>query len=58
MKFLNLKKSIYFLIIIFALSSCKSLPGGDATKNPPNARDRVAKILKKVQIINSNERYE
>ena len=45
MKFLKLKISISLLILIFALNSCKSLPGGDATKNPPNARDRVAKNL-------------
>lgn len=30
---------------ILFLNGCKSLPGGDATKNPPNPRERVAKNL-------------
>jgi len=45
MKVLNLKISVSLLILIFALNSCKSLPGGDATKNPPNPKERVAKNL-------------
>ena len=35
--------SIIFLLVI--LNACKSLPGGDALKNPPNPKERVAKNL-------------
>ena len=35
--------SIIFLLLI--LNACKSLPGGDALKNPPNPKERVAKNL-------------
>ena len=45
MKLENLKISISFIILMFALSSCKSLPGGDALKNPPDPRKRVEKNL-------------
>ena len=45
---LNLRKFRFFLIIIFALTSCKgleNLPGGDARKNPPDPKARVKKNL-------------
>ena len=35
--------SIIFLLLI--LNACKSLPGGDALKNPPDPKARVAKNL-------------
>ena len=42
-------KSIKFFLPFFALTlllySCSSLPGGDAKKNPPDPRERVAKNL-------------
>ncbi len=39
--------NFYFAIltIAFFLNSCSGLPGGDATKNPPNPKERVAKNL-------------
>ena len=40
------KKIIIFLSLILFTSSCfKSLPGGDALKNPPDPKKRVAKNL-------------
>ena len=33
------------MTLLFVLSSCKSLPGGDALKNPPDPKERVAKNL-------------
>ncbi len=32
-------------ILLFLLNSCSSLPGGDARKNPPDPKERVAKNL-------------
>ena len=49
MKLRSLKTTIFIIISILLISGCKSLPGGDATKNPPNPKERVAKILKKEQ---------
>ena len=39
--------NFYFAILTIALflNSCSSLPGGDARKNPPNPKERVAKNL-------------
>ena len=37
--------SIIFLLLI--LNACKSLPGGDALKNPPDPKSVSQKILKK-----------
>ena len=39
--------NFYFAILIIALflNACSSLPGGDARKNPPNPKERVAKNL-------------
>ena len=47
MKSINLKTliSVLSLMLILMLNSCKSLPGGDALKNPPNPKERVAKNL-------------
>ncbi len=40
------KKFIFIAIFLgLFLSACKSLPGGDARKNPPNPNERVAKNL-------------
>ncbi len=42
------KKLNFYIITIFCvffLSSCSSLPGGDAKKNPPDPRERVTKNL-------------
>ena len=36
---------ISFSILLFLLNSCSSLPGGDARKNPPDPKERVAKNL-------------
>ena len=36
---------INFSVLLFLFNSCSSLPGGDATKNPPDPRERVAKNL-------------
>ncbi len=36
---------INFLILLFLLNSCSSLPGGDAIENPPDPKERVAKNL-------------
>ena len=46
--FFNLRIDRFFIIVLFALVSCKSienLPGGDARKNPPDPRERVKKNL-------------
>ena len=40
-----LKFYVSILAITFFLTSCSSLPGGDARKNPPNPKERVAKNL-------------
>ena len=45
MKLKLIQKFIPILLIICFLNSCKSLPGGDATKNPPNPKERVARNL-------------
>ena len=45
MKLQNLKISIFFIILMITLGACKNLPGGDAMKNPPNPKERVAKNL-------------
>ena len=45
MKALFLKFFVLTSLFIFFLNSCSSLPGGDARKNPPNPKDRVAKNL-------------
>ena len=41
----SIKITIVLISSILFLNGCKSLPGGDATKNPPNPRERVAKNL-------------
>ena len=41
----SLKFIVCLLTITTFLNSCKSLPGGDASKNPPNPKERVAKNL-------------
>ena len=41
----SLKLSISISAFLFLLVSCGSLPGGDALKNPPNPKERVAKNL-------------
>ena len=41
----NHKTLILFLLSLFFINSCSSLPGGDASKNPPDPRERVAKNL-------------
>ena len=38
-------KSIFILIFLLFFTSCKSLPGGDARKNPPQPELRVKKNL-------------
>ena len=45
MKLKLIQKFIPILLIIFFLNGCKSLPGGDARKNPPNPKERIAKNL-------------
>ena len=45
MKLKLIQKFIPILLIVFFLNACKSLPGGDATKNPPNPKERVARNL-------------
>ena len=45
MKPISLKFFITISVLIFTLYSCKSLPGGDALKNPPNPKERVTKNL-------------
>ena len=45
MKLSSLKTTIFIIISILLISGCKSLPGGDATKNPPNPKERVAKNI-------------
>lgn len=45
MKFTIIKLTTIIFSILFMLSGCKSLPGGDARKNPPNPKERVAKNL-------------
>ena len=44
-KFLKPRIIIFFLIAFFVLNSCKSMPGGDARKNPPDPKARVKKNL-------------
>ena len=41
----SIKITIILISSILFLNGCKSLPGGDATKNPPNPKERVAKNL-------------
>ena len=41
----KLKFFILAIALMGFLNSCSSLPGGDAQKNPPNPKDRVAKNL-------------
>ena len=43
MHLIKLTTTVLFFSII--LSSCVKLPGGDAKKNPPNPKERVAKNL-------------
>ncbi len=45
MKLKQITKIIIIPILIIFLQSCSSLPGGDARKNPPNPKERVAKNL-------------
>ena len=45
MKLKNHNFLILISVLILTLNSCKSLPGGDALKNPPNPKERVAKNL-------------
>ena len=41
----KLKFFILAITLMVFLNSCSGLPGGDALKNPPNPKDRVAKNL-------------
>ena len=43
LKLIKLTTTVIFTLII--LNSCAKLPGGDAIKNPPNPKKRVAKNL-------------
>ena len=43
--YLIVKNLLVLIFILVFLNSCKSLPGGDASKNPPNARERAAKRI-------------
>ena len=43
LKLIKLTTTVIFTLII--LNSCAKLPGGDAKKNPPNPKQRVAKNL-------------
>ena len=45
MKLKSLKFITSLITLLFFLNSCSSLPGGDARKNPPNPKERVAKNL-------------
>ena len=45
MKLIQVKNLTIKLILLTLLYSCSSLPGGDARKNPPNPKERVAKNL-------------
>ena len=45
MKPTNTKCFISIIFLLLILNACKSLPGGDALKNPPDPRERVAKNL-------------
>ena len=45
MKPKNPKFFISIVFLLLMLNACKSLPGGDALKNPPNPKERVAKNL-------------
>ena len=45
MKLKLIQKFIPILLIICFINACKSLPGGDALKNPPNPKERVAKNI-------------
>jgi len=40
-----MKIFINLLILLFLVSACANLPGGDAKKNPPNPRERVKNNL-------------
>ena len=40
-----MKIFLNILILLFLVSSCANLPGGDAKKNPPNPRERVKNNL-------------
>ena len=42
---INHKTLILLLLSLFFINSCASLPGGDASKNPPDPKKRVAKNL-------------
>jgi len=41
----NLPSLLMMLLFFTSLTACKNLPGGDALKNPPNPKERVAKNL-------------
>ena len=42
----SIVKNLLLLIsILLLLIGCKNLPGGDALKNPPNAKERAAKRI-------------
>ena len=45
MKLKLIQKFIPILLIICFINACKSLPGGDALKNPPNPKERIAKNI-------------
>ena len=45
MKLKKLKYLLTIYLLTMLLNSCASLPGGDARKNPPNPKERVAKNL-------------
>ena len=40
-----IKNLLILFGILLILNGCKSLPGGDALKNPPNAKERAAKRI-------------
>ena len=40
-----IKNFLILFGILLILNGCKSLPGGDALKNPPNAKERAAKRI-------------
>ena len=45
MKFSFINFQLILISLFLLLGACKSLPGGDALKNPPNPKERVAKNL-------------
>ena len=52
----NIKKLIFLGIISLFLSACNGkLPGGDARKNPPDPKKRIAKNLEEGRGITLNE---